>query len=167
MSVNLEYRARERQRKRESKQQASEAQREKGSQRYRARDKRHRRHFFVGRTTWKFCSGGDKMRNASDHQCKVQMSGSEKKVNRKTCHISSIKCVTKRFPEVSRCSRAKQRQRNVQEVCCTCKVAFFLIRRIVVFHRSPALPSPLAITRFYILFEQTTNIIETFAFSPG
>ena len=26
--------------------------------------KKQRRHFFVGRTTRKFCSGGDKMRNA-------------------------------------------------------------------------------------------------------
>jgi len=30
-----------------------------------------------GRTR-KFCSGGDKMKNASGHQCKVKMSGSEK-----------------------------------------------------------------------------------------
>ena len=35
---------------------------------------------------------------------------SEKKVNENTYEISSIK----KFPEVSRCSRAKQRQRNVQ-----------------------------------------------------
>ena len=35
----------------------------------------------VGRTTGKVCSGGDKMRNASGLQCKVKMSGSEKKVN--------------------------------------------------------------------------------------
>ena len=41
-----------------------------------------------------------------------------------------------------------------------------LIRPIVVF--SPfSLPSPHSITRFYILFEQTINIIESFAFSPG
>ena len=156
MSTNLEYRARERQRKRESRRQASEAQREKGRQRSRARDKKQRRHFFVGRTTWKFCSGGDKMRNASGHQCKVKMSGSEKNVNENTCDISSIKRVTKKFLEVSRCSRAKQRQRNVlKKVCCTCKVAFLLIR------------PPLSITRFYNLFEQTFNIIESFAFSPG
>ena len=71
MSTNLEYRARERQRKRESGQQASEAQREKGRQGFRARDKKQRRHFFVGRITGKFCSGGD--------QRKVKMSGSEKK----------------------------------------------------------------------------------------
>ena len=103
--------------KRESRRQASEAQREKGRQRSRARDKKQRRHFFVGRTTWKFCSGGDKMRNASGHQCKVKMSGSEKKVNENTYDISSIKRVTKKFLEVSRCSRAKQRERNVQKKC--------------------------------------------------
>ena len=57
------------------------------------------------------------MRNASDHQRKVQVSGSEKKVNKKMCDISSIKRVTKRFLEVSRCSRAKQRQRNAQKKC--------------------------------------------------
>ena len=51
--------------KRESRRQASEAQREKGQQRSRARDKKQRRHFFVGRTTSKFCSGGNKMRNVA------------------------------------------------------------------------------------------------------
>ena len=54
-----------------------------------------------------------------------------------------------------------------KKVCCTCRVAFLLIRPIVVFHRSPVLPSPLSITGFYILFEQTINVIESFAFSPG
>ena len=43
------------------------------------------------------------MRNASGHQCEVKMSGSEKKVNGNTHDISSIKRVTKRFLEVSRC----------------------------------------------------------------
>ena len=51
MCTNLEYRAKERPRKRESGRQASEAQREKGRQRSRARDKKQRRHFFVGRIT--------------------------------------------------------------------------------------------------------------------
>ena len=56
------------------------------------------------------------MRNASGRQCKVKMSGSEKKVNKKKYDISSIKRVTKKFHlEVSRCGRAKQRQRNVQK----------------------------------------------------
>ena len=80
MSTNLEYRARERQRKREIGRQVSEAQREKGRQGFRARDKKQRRHFFVEMK--KFCSGGDKMRNASGHQCKGKMSGSEKKSER-------------------------------------------------------------------------------------
>ena len=60
---------------------------------------------------------------------RVKMSDSEKKVNK----ISSKKRVTRQFLEVSRYSRAKQRQRNGQKVCCTWKVAFLLIRPIVVF----------------------------------
>ena len=43
------------------------------------------------------------------------MIGSEKKVNEKTYGISPIKRVTKKFQQVSRCSRAKQLQRNVQK----------------------------------------------------
>ena len=41
------------------------------------------------------------MRNASGHQCKVKMSGNEKKVEKDTYDISSIKHVTKKFLEVS------------------------------------------------------------------
>ena len=65
---------------------------------------------------------------------RVKMSDSEKKVNKNTYDISSIKRVTRKFPEFSRCSRAKQRQGNVKKkkVCCTCKVVFLLIRPIVV-----------------------------------
>jgi len=144
MSTNLEYRTGERQRKIESRRQASEAQPEKGRHRSRARDKKQSRHFFVRRTTWKFCSGGDKMRNASGHQCKEKMSGSKKKSEWE--HVLNfspyIKRVTRKFLEVSRCTSAKQRQRNVQKK--------FTAR----------------ITRVYILFEQT-NIILSFAFSPA
>ena len=46
---------------------------------------------------------------------KVEMSGCEKNVNRNTNNTSSIKRVTRKFLEVSSCSRAKQRQRNVQK----------------------------------------------------
>ena len=115
MSTNLEYRARETPRKRESGRQASEAQRENGRHRFGAREKKQRRHFFVGRTTRKFCNGGDKMRNASGHQCRMKMSGRGKIVNEKTYDNSSIKRVTKKFLEVLRCSRAKQRQRNYKK----------------------------------------------------
>ena len=70
----------------------------------------------------------------------MKMSGSAEKVDENTYDISSIKLVTKKVLEVSRRSRAKQRQRNVQKkVCCTCKVDFLLIRPIVGFHRSPTL----------------------------
>ena len=73
------------------------------------------------------------MRTASGHQCKVKMSGNEKKVNEETYYISSIKRVTKTSLEVSRCSRAKQRSEEMYiKVCCTCKVAFFA-NFIVVF----------------------------------
>ena len=47
MSTNLEYRVGEIQRKRESRRQASEAQREKGRQRSGARGKKQRRHFLM------------------------------------------------------------------------------------------------------------------------
>ena len=110
----------------------------------------------------KFCSSGTLA------FARVKMSDSEKRVNKNTSDIPSIKRVTRKFLEVSRNSRAKQRQRNVQKkVCCTCKVAFLLIRPIVVVFLPFSLPSPLSIIRFYILFEQTMKIIESFAFSPG
>ena len=89
-------------------------------------------------------------------------------MNENTYDISSMKHVTKKFVEDSSCSRARQRQINVQKKCAAgVKLLFLLIRPIVVFHRSPTLPSPLGITRFYILFGQTINIIGSFAFSPG
>ena len=71
MSTNLEYRAREKQRKRESGWQASEAQREKGRQGLRARDEKPKETFFLLEEQHEsLCSGGDKVRNASGHQCK-------------------------------------------------------------------------------------------------
>ena len=74
----------------------------------------------------KFCSSGEKMRNASGNQGEKSDSESKNRKRTRTTFNSSIKRVTRKFLEVSRCSRAKQRQRNVQKkVCCTCKVAFF------------------------------------------
>ena len=73
----------------------------------------------------KICSGGDEMRNSSGYQCKVKMSGSGKKVNENAYGISSIKRVTKKFLQVSRCSRAKQRQRNVQKSVLQGQSCFF------------------------------------------
>ena len=52
MSTNLEYRAREKQRKRESGWQASEAQQEKGRQGLRARDKKTEGDIFCWKNNW-------------------------------------------------------------------------------------------------------------------
>ena len=64
----------------------------------------------------KFCSGGEKVRNATTM---VKMSDNEKKGSKNTHDISFIKRVTKTFLEVLVFSRAKQRQRNVQKKCAT------------------------------------------------
>ena len=109
-------------------------------------------HFFIGRTTWKFCSGGEKMRNASGHRGEKERQWKKKQTNKQTEQEH-----TRRFLEVSRRSRAKQRHRNVQKVCCTCGVAFSLIRPLVVFLRFSLLLPP-SITRFFISFEQTIII---------
>ena len=101
MSTNLEYRARERQTKKKL-----------GGRPAKLKEKRGDRDL-----EREIKNKGDKVRNASGHQCKVKMSGSEKKVNKKTYDISFIRRVTKKFLEVSRCSRAKQPQRNVQQKC--------------------------------------------------
>ena len=116
MPTNLEYRARERQRKRESRWQASEAQRVKGRQRSRARDKKTKEtfHFFLLEEQHENFVAV--VTNACGHQCKVKMSGIEK-VNEKTYDVFSKNCVTEKFLEVSRRSRAKQRQRNIQKKC--------------------------------------------------
>ena len=55
------------------------------------------------------------MRNASGDQDENERQW--KKVNKNTYDIFSLKRVTRKFLEVSRCSRAKQRQRNVQKRC--------------------------------------------------
>ena len=68
------------------------------------------------------------------------MSGSEKKVNKNTYDISSIKRVTRTFLEASRCSRAKQRERNVQKSVLYVQSCFFAIFSLF------SLPSPLSIT---------------------
>ena len=73
---------------------------------------------------------------------KVKMSGSKK--NEQAGHLRYFLHYKTCNKEVSRCSRAKQRQtlQMYKNVCCTCKVAFLLNRPIVVF--SPfSFPLPL------------------------
>ena len=64
---------------------------------------------------------------------KVKMSGSEKKKmeRRNLYDFSSMKRATRKFH--LRWSRAKQWERNVQKMCCTCKVFFSLSSPIDIF----------------------------------
>ena len=73
------------------------------------------------------------MRNANGHQCKVRMSGGEKRVNKKMYDTSSIKRVTKKFLEVLRCIRAKQGQRNVQKKCAARSKLLFCSLDLLLF----------------------------------
>ena len=103
MSTNLEYRKRIKDREKEkvgreaSKLNAGEKELERGG-------KKQRTHFICWRNNVKFCSGGEKMRNASRN--KGEKSDSEKKNRTLTTFNSSIKRVTRKFLEISRCSRA-------------------------------------------------------------
>ena len=83
------------------------------------------------------------MRSASGHQCKVKMRGSEKKCERE--HVRHF----------------------LQKTCNWKFHVFSRAKRPIVIFSPFSFPSPLGITRFYILFQQTLNIIESFAFSPG
>ena len=60
---------------------------------------------------------------------RVKMSDSEKKVNKNTYGILSIKRVTKKFLEVSSCSRAKQGQSKkcTKKCAARAKLLFFLL----------------------------------------
>ena len=62
------------------------------------------------------------MRNPSGHQSENER---VKKSENNRYDISSIKRVTRKFLEVSRCGRAKQRQRNVQKSVLHVQSCFF------------------------------------------
>ena len=68
------------------------------------------------------------MENASGHQWKVKLSDSENKSERELVRhfLHKTIFVTKKFLEVSRCSRGKQRQRNVQKKCAARAKLLFL-----------------------------------------
>ena len=93
MSTNLEYRAREIQGKREvGGRQAKVNEKKKGDRDLGRRKKNKGGIFFVERTTKKFCSSGDKIRNASGHKCRVKMSGSEKSEREHVRHFLHKTC---------------------------------------------------------------------------
>ena len=53
--------------------------------------------------------------------------------------ISSINRVTRKFLNFSRCSRAKQWERNVQKKCATRAKVFYCELALLFFHRSRCL----------------------------
>ena len=99
--------------------QVSEARREKELE----RDRKNKGGIICWRNNMKFCSGGEKVRNASGHQGENERQ--RKKVNKNTYDISFIKRVTRKFLEVLVFSRAKQRQRNVQKSVLHVQSCFF------------------------------------------
>ena len=60
------------------------------------------------------------MRNSSGHQCKVKMSRSETKSEQEH-DISSKKCVTKKFLELSRCSHTKSNGKEMYKKKCAAR----------------------------------------------
>ena len=75
------------------------------------------------------------MGNASGQR--GEMSGSEKKSEQEFVRHFLHKPFTRKFLEVSRCSRAKQRQK---QLCCTCRVDLLLNIDLLLFvHRSRCL----------------------------
>ena len=100
---------------------------------------------------------------------KVKMSGSEKKVNKKTYDISSKERITSRVSGSFTLKSCKTTAQKCKKKCAARAKLFFFgfnVRPIIVFPPF-SLPLPLSITRFCILFEQTVNINKSFAFSPG
>ena len=69
MSTNLEYIEQEKDREKEKVGgRPANLNEKKGNRDLEREIKNNGDSFFVGKTTWKFCSGGEKMRNASGHQ---------------------------------------------------------------------------------------------------
>ena len=89
-------------------------------ERARARDKKQRRPISLEEKHENFISGEKKERRAAT---KVKISGSHKKSQKS--EQERIKRVTRKFLEVSRCSRVKQRRRNVQKKCAACAKLLF------------------------------------------
>ena len=128
MSTNLEYRERERRRKEKVGDRPAKLNVKKGNRELKSEAiKKTKKKFFCWiKQHENFVAAVRKLEMLP--ATKVKKSGSsKKKVSKSTYDISSIKRVTWKFLEVSRCSRAI----NGKNVCCTCKVAFLLIRPIV------------------------------------
>ena len=117
MPTNLEYRARERQRSENERvgDRPAKLNEKKSDRDLERKIKKQRRHFLLEEQQKHFVAAVRKLQMLA--AIKMKMSNSEKKVNENTYGISSIKRVTRKFLQLSRCSRAKQRQRNMCSKC--------------------------------------------------
>ena len=146
----MEYRARERQGKRERRRQASEDQREKGDRdlereiKNNNNKKKTKETFFC----WKHENFVAAVTNASGLQCKVKMSGSEREHD--VQHFLQKTSMQKNGKEMF--------QKSVLHVQ-SCFLANYTY--CCFFHRSCCL------RRFALHDKQTLNIIESFAFNRG
>ena len=77
--------------------------------------------------------GGWKMRNASDQQGENEQQEKKKQTGTQTTkplvstyHISCIRCVTRKFPDVVVQNSIKE---GTKKVCCMCKVVVFWLMR--------------------------------------
>ena len=87
---------------------------------------------------------------------KVKMSGTKKKVNRKTYNISSMKPVTRKFLEGSCCSHAKKKKtakKCTKNCAARAKLFFFLLLIVVYFTLLIIFTCFFSNIQFYILFE--------------
>ena len=150
MSTNLEYRARKSLR-------PAKLNEKKGDRDLEREIKKEMRHFFLLEGQHEnFIAAVIKWEMLAVTNARWKWVVVKKKVN-----ISSKQRVTsKKFLEVSRCSRGKQRQSNEQKRCAArAKLLFLPIRTIGVFHRSPALPPSLKVTTTILSATQRCNIV--------
>ena len=97
---------------------------------------------------------------------KVKMSGSEKQSEQEHKHFLHKACNLEVKGGFTSC---KTTARKCTKKCAARTKLFFLLIRsiVVVFYRSRCLHLVFSTTRFYIFFEETINIKESFAFSPS
>ena len=137
MPTNLKYRARERQRKRESRRQPAKLNEKKDD---RDLEREQRRHFLLEKQHENFVAAVTKFEMLSDTNTRRKCAAA-KKVNKNAYEIFSIKKGFWKFPVEFMQNNCKE---MYKKVCCTCESSLLLIRPLVVFHRSPVFSSPLS-----------------------
>ena len=138
MPTNLKYRARERQRKRESRRQPAKLNEKKDD---RDLEREQRRHFLLEKQHENFVAAVTKFEMLSDTNTRRKYAAVKKSEQERVRNFLHKKKVSGSFPLNSCKTTAKK---CTKKCAARAKVPFLLIRPIVVFHRSPVMPSPLS-----------------------